>query len=171
VRTIVLGPRSADLDALIARRHALGHDLYDEVWEGEYHMAPAPHYQHGHLVMALGVALAPHARLAGLRLTDAFNLGEPDDYRVPDAGLHRSRGGSFLATAAMVIEVVSPDDESWLKFDHYARHGVDEVLIADPATETIAIFVLRAGAYERTDHSELLDLGAAALHGAIDWSD
>ena len=41
VRTVVLGPPPAEISALIARRHALGLDTHDEVWEGEYHMAPA----------------------------------------------------------------------------------------------------------------------------------
>jgi Uma2 family endonuclease len=71
----------------------------------------------------------------------------------------------------MAVEVVSPDDESWLKFDHYAVHGVDEVLIADPADRSIAIFCLMDGAYERTDRSALLDLTAAALVATIDWPD
>ena len=48
----------------------------------------------------------------------------------------------WLSTAAMVVEVVSPHDESWLKFDHYAAHGVDEVLIADPQDSTLHLFVL-----------------------------
>jgi Uma2 family endonuclease len=171
MRTIVLGPRTADLDALIARRHALGHDRFDEVWEGEYHMAPAPHSRHGLAVMSIGYALHAAAQRAGLMITDAFNLGEPDDYRVPDLGLLRAAGDVFLPTAAMAVEVVSPDDESWLKFDHYAVHGVDEVLIADPADRSIAIFCLVEGAYERTDHSALLDLTAAVLVATIDWPD
>jgi len=29
-------------EELIARRKALGQDLYDEVWEGVYHVAAAP---------------------------------------------------------------------------------------------------------------------------------
>jgi hypothetical protein len=33
VKTVVLGPRPAELDVLIARRQALGLDTFDEVWE------------------------------------------------------------------------------------------------------------------------------------------
>jgi hypothetical protein len=43
VRTIVLGPPPPELNALIARRQSLGLDTHDEVWKGEYHMAPAAH--------------------------------------------------------------------------------------------------------------------------------
>jgi hypothetical protein len=34
MRTVVLGTRPDELEALIARRHALGFDDHDEVWEG-----------------------------------------------------------------------------------------------------------------------------------------
>jgi hypothetical protein len=36
-----------------------------------------------------------------------------DDFRVPDAGLHRpGTGGFWNPTAALVVEIVSPGDES-----------------------------------------------------------
>jgi hypothetical protein len=47
------------LDALIARRRALGLDTHDEVWNGEYHMAPAAHSSHGWLDDQLAVPLYP----------------------------------------------------------------------------------------------------------------
>lgn len=31
-----------------------------------------------------------------------------------------------------MIEIISPGDETWAKFEIYARHGVDEILIAEP---------------------------------------
>ena len=69
----------------------------------------------------------------------------------------------------MVVEVVSPHDESWLKFDHYAAHGVDEVLIADPQDSTLHLFVLVDGAYQPAERSDLLDVTVADLHAAIEW--
>ena len=42
MRTVVLGERPPELDALIARRRSLGLDTFDEVWEGDYHMNPTP---------------------------------------------------------------------------------------------------------------------------------
>jgi hypothetical protein len=38
-----------DLKDLIERRRAIGADLYDEIWDGEYHLAPAAHPFHGYL--------------------------------------------------------------------------------------------------------------------------
>ena len=84
MRTVVLGPRPPELDALIARRRSLGLDTHDEVWKGEYHMAPSAHSSHGWLDQQLAELLGPLARAAGLGGTGPFNLGEPDDFRVPD---------------------------------------------------------------------------------------
>ncbi len=39
----------------------------------------------------------------------------------------------FVATAAMVVEVVSPGDETLEKLAFYASRGVEEVVVADPA--------------------------------------
>ena len=36
-----------DLEDFLARRRALGHDPHDEVREGDYHVAPDPHPDHG----------------------------------------------------------------------------------------------------------------------------
>jgi Uma2 family endonuclease len=171
MRTVILGPRTPEIDALIARRHALGQDHLDEVWHGEYHMAPAPNQRHGETVASLMFALHQAAERAGLIFTDSFNLGEPDDYRVPDLGLHRESGDAdWVPTAALVAEVVSPDDESWLKFGHYAAHAVDEVVIADPRQRTLAWFVLGAdGTYASVERSPLLGLDVADVVAALGW--
>lgn len=168
--TVVLGPPPPEVDALLGRRRALGQDRFDEVWEGSVHVSPAPGFAHGRVVSELLAVLRPAARAAGLTSTDAFNLGEPEDYRVPDVGLHReSSGGTWMATAALVVEVVSPDDESYAKFPFYARHRVDEVLIADPPTRSIRLWVLSAGVYDETGRSELLATSADEIAAAVDW--
>ena len=170
MRTVVMGDPPPEFDAWIARRRALGQDRFDEVWNGEYHMAPAPHQWHSYLVTQLTAILQLHANPLGLVTLDAFNLGVATNFRVPDLGLvRRLHDDVWVSTAAMVVEVVSPDDESWLKFDHYAAYGVDEVLIADPQDRTLHLFVLVGGRYEPTGQSSLLDVSAAELHQAIAW--
>ena len=77
VRTVVFGPPPAEISALIARRRALGLDTHDEVWEGEYHMAPAADVAHGWVDQQLAQLLAPLAAAAGLVATGPFNLGSP----------------------------------------------------------------------------------------------
>ena len=54
-------------------------------------------------------------------MTGPFNLRGPGDYRAPDQGCHRvGAGGTWLPSAALVVQVVSPDDESHAKPDSYA---------------------------------------------------
>ena len=43
-----------------------------------------------------------------------------------------------MPTAAVVVEVVSPDDETYEKSGFYAAHGVDELIVADPAGRSLS---------------------------------
>ncbi len=118
----------------------------------------------------LAVVLASPARKAGLVGTGPFNLGQPDDFRVPDQGYHRGLPGEvWVPTAAIVIEVLSPDDETWAKFDFYARRGVEEIGVADPLNADLRWLVLSGPTYRETRESGLLDLSVDELSGRIDW--
>ncbi|MGA2010896.1 MAG: hypothetical protein ABSH51_10270 [Solirubrobacteraceae bacterium] len=77
-------------------------------------MNPAPAGRRADIAQQLAEILGPPARRAGLvPMLSIFNLGEPDDYRVPDGGLHREREDRvYYATAALVVEIVSPADET-----------------------------------------------------------
>ncbi|MGH9115133.1 MAG: Uma2 family endonuclease [Acidimicrobiales bacterium] len=172
MKTVVLGDRPAALAALIERRHALGQDTFDEVWEGAYHMAPAPRFGHAFLDSEVGRVIGPLAKAAGLVLTGPFNLGGPDDYRVPDHGCHRGRPDPatvYLDTAAVVVEIVSPDDETFEKLPFYATHGVDEVLVIDSASQSVRVMRLAGDHYEDAPRSGLLGVEAAALGAGIEW--
>ena len=125
----------------------------------------------------LAAVLRRYGRPRGLVGSGPFNLGESDDYRVPDRGLHRARSADvWEATAAMVVEIVSPGDETFEKFGFYAAHGVDEVLVADSVSRVVRVWPLALAAedgaaveYEETGASALLDVTAAELTSAIDW--
>ncbi len=169
MRTVVLGPRPAELDAVIARRHALGLDTFDEVWEGDDHLAPAAHSSHGLLVHQVIVLLGPLAVEAGLIGSGPFNLGDADDFRVPDAGYHRVVPSStFVPTAAIAVEVVSPYDETWQKLGFYAAHEVDELLIVTSASRRLLWLVRDGGEYRESDVSRLLGAKSTLR---IDWPD
>jgi Uma2 family endonuclease len=168
--TVVLGERPTELQQIIERRQRLGQDRFDEVWEGVYHMSPAPGGPHGSVDKQLGLLLGPLASAARLEGTTAFNLGGPDDFRVPDGGYHREPPlATFFNTAAIVVEVVSPDDESYQKFGFYAAHGVDELIYADPQQRSVRIWRLREGEYAETGASALLGVTAEQLIADIDW--
>ncbi len=170
MKTVVLGPRPQALEALIRRRRQQGLDTFDEVWEGTYHVAPAAHPAPGYVHHALAVVLDPYARAAGLVATGPFNLGRPDDYRVPDHGYHRRLPEAvWVPTAAVVVEVVSPDDETFSKFSFYAAHQVDELLVADPGDRSVRCFRRDGAGYGEVADSELLGVDAARLTAGIDW--
>lgn len=169
MRTVVIGP-NADVDEIIARRRAYGQDLYDEVWEGEYHIAPAPSVAHALLQARLLLLLEPFAEAAGLISSAPFNLGTPGDYRVPDGGYHRVEPqGVWHDTAAIVVEIVSPDDETYAKFDFYAAHGVGEIIVADPTEKTVRCFHRTGSAFHEQPESTLLGVGVADLTASIRW--
>jgi Uma2 family endonuclease len=169
--TVVLGTPPPELEALKERRHRSGLDRLDEVWEGVYHMVPAPSHAHASVSAQLLIALGSVAGAAGLEPTSEFNLGESEsDFRVPDGGLHRpGASGIWHATAALVIEVVSPGDESWKKLPFFAAHDVDEVLIVDPAKRSIDWLGLDGGEYHPIARSGLIELSTSELDERIDW--
>jgi hypothetical protein len=170
--TLVLGAPPPELEALLARRRRAGLDRLDEVWQGVHHMVPAPSFEHARITQQLALLLDGPARAAGLlAVMGEFNLGESEhDFRVPDGGLHRpGAAGVWLATAAVVVEVLSPDDESRQKLSFYAEHHVDEVLLVDPAERSVTWLALRDGAYEPAARSGLVDLGPAELAAQLDW--
>ena len=169
--TLVRDPQPAEFEALLERRRRLGQDLFDEVWEGVLHMNPAPHSQHARLEWQLAGILAPLAKRAGRRALGQFNLGEDRDYRVPDGALVRPGPDAvYLPTAALVLEIVSPGDESWAKLEFYAAHGVGELLIVDPQEKTVSWMGLEGGEYRHLKRSRLIELGAAELAEQIDWA-
>ncbi len=167
MRAVVLDPPTAGLDEVLERRRRSGLDRLDEVWEGVLHMVAAPSYGHGDLESQLHAILRPLARRAGLTMIGQSNLGEGEhDFRVPDSALHRpGASGTWHATAALVVEIVSPGDESWEKLPFYAAHHVDEVLIVDPTERSVDWLVLHDGEYRPIQRSTLIELGADELAG------
>ncbi len=177
MRTLLHDPLPAEVEALLERRRRLGLDRKDEVWEGVLHVVPAPSHRHSALGAQVKRLLAAPATAAGLTVTDDFNLGDSkQNFRVPDGGLHRpDPADMWHPTAALVIEIVSPDDETWEKLPFYAAHEVDEVLILDPDERSVTWLALASsgagasGDYEPIERSGLIELGPAELAQQIDW--
>jgi Uma2 family endonuclease len=170
--TLVMDPAPPEIEALIESRERLGLDHRDEVWDGVLHMNPPPTVEHQGIVQQLYDLLKPLATAAELvPLFQVFAVGEGrDDHRVPDGGLFRSQPhGVWQGTAALVIEVVSPDDKSWDKFEFYAEHDVEEILIVDPQKRAVDWLRLIGGEYKPTERSGLIEMGASQLAAQIDW--
>jgi Uma2 family endonuclease len=168
--TLVLDPPPPQLQELLELRHRIGVDRQDEVWEGVYHMIPPASIVHSLVAQQLSVLLDAPARAHGLVVGMEFGLGAKDNYRAPDLGVHSEpQLGIRVPTAAIVVEILSPEDETWKKLPFYAEHEVDELLIVDPVSRSVTWFALREGEYQRVDRSEILGLDASTLAEQIDW--
>jgi Uma2 family endonuclease len=168
--TLILDPLPVEIDELLYRRKQLDLDRADEMWDGVLHVNPTPHGRHGRVLQQLTEIFGPLARTAGLIAMADFNLGTKGNYRVPDSGILRSGPDRlYYPTAALVVEIVSPKDESWAKLPFYAAHDVDEVLIVDPKKREIHWLGLRGDRYEPIERSGLIDFGPAELAERIVW--
>jgi len=172
--TVILDPEMPGVSALVSERARLGVDRHDELWDGLLHMSPWPNPRHGAVDASVMLLIGPRGRRSGLVPVTGFNVGDlSHNYRAPDGGLLRTAdlagSDTSVDSAALVWEIVSPGDESWLKFDFYAAHNVAELVIVDPRTREVHWFRLVAGRYERTDRSLLVDLSTSELAAQIDW--
>jgi Uma2 family endonuclease len=137
--------------ALLADRLWRGADRWDEMWDGELHMVPPPSERHQdvsfRLIRVLGSIAEERGLLARFE-TGLFRPGVENDYRVPDQlyatpALRSERG--IEGAAELVVEILSPTDETYRKLDWYASVGVGEVLVVDPETRRVELFALRGG--------------------------
>lgn len=141
-------------DEELADRRAKGLDRWDETWEGVLHMTPAPSYEHQRIVTSLIEFLGPLCR--GARrgtLVAGVNVfrrrGDGSDYRIPDltfvaAGREHVLGPEGIEGGGpdAVIEIRSPDDETYEKLPFYAAIGVREVIVCDRDSKQPRIFTL-----------------------------
>ncbi len=137
---------------LLDERRAKGLDKSDEMWEGELHMVPPPSDRHQAVGAELFLVLAPLAKERGLlpRCDPAglFRPGADDDWRVPDQMYARPEVRSergIEGGASLVVEILSPHDETYEKLGWYASVGVGEVLVVEPETRRVELFANRDG--------------------------
>lgn len=158
-------------EAFIAERQRLGHDGHDEIWDGVYHVAPNAASSHGRIAGDVALALGRRAKSAGLVWSTGFNLGQARNYRVPDGAAYRPvADGVYLETAALVVEVLSPRDETFRKFDFYFARGVEELIVVDPVALRCRIWVRGEAGFLETDGSKLLDVRMSDLDKEITWT-
>jgi len=114
--------------------------------------------------------LLPYVDRARLHITTAFNVGTPRDFRVPDLGVHRTTDlGVWNATAAIAVEVLSPQDSAWEKLGFYAEHEVDEVVMVDPDERTVVWLARSGDTYVEVERSAVLDVDVGEIVGQIEW--
>lgn len=150
MRALLLEPDPAWLED----RRRKGLDRFDEVWDGVLHVVPFPTADHQRIERELERVLIPIARSFGLEVFHNFGIyssrDSDMDYRGPDVMVvdpaNVSRRG-VEARAELVVEILSPNDESREKMPFYAKCGIPELWILDPTTREIEVFVLQEGTY------------------------
>jgi Uma2 family endonuclease len=75
---------------------------------------------------------------------------------------------TFEPTAGIIVEIVSPGDETYAKLGFYFAHGVREVLIVDPDRATVEWYGRGADGLTRTGRKQLRDLTESALSDQLD---
>ncbi len=168
---VIHSPAPCEIEDFLERRRHLGLDLFDEVWEGVLHVVPGPAGRHAALDQQVAELLGPPARAAGLEVWGPTNIGDADDYRVPDRSVHRrpDPDAVFHATAALVVEIVSPGDTSWRKLDFYAGAGVEELVIVDPQERTVTWMASAGDSWQPARTSTVLGIEVATLVDGIRW--
>jgi Uma2 family endonuclease len=142
---------------LIAERQACGGDLYDEVWEGLYMMAPLANNEHQDIQFGLCTAIrmafgwgSPPRVLAGANVSDRAE-GWEHNYRCPDVvvvlpdGVARDCHTHFHGGPDFCGEIVSPGDRSRDKLAFYAGISVRELLLIDRDPWQLELYKLDAG--------------------------
>lgn len=146
---------------ITAYRQANGSDRWDEIWEGVLHMVPMPSRKHQNLEFEMEEWLRRNwARSSGGRVYHDVNVareGSPGgwthDYRVPDLVLllperfHIDRDDYFEGAPSVVVELRSPEDETYDKMLWYAALGVPEVWIVDRDSRCPEMYQLRPEGY------------------------
>jgi Uma2 family endonuclease len=143
-------------DEELAQRRAWGLDRRDEMWDGVLHMTPAPNVEHQRILDELMAFLIPHLSAIGRgTLRSGISIFRaPKDYRIPDLTFIAA-GREFVlhddgvrdGAPDAVIEIRSPDDETYEKPPFFAAIGTAEVIVIDRDTKRPEIFRLAGSQY------------------------
>ncbi|HEX5058913.1 MAG TPA: Uma2 family endonuclease [Kofleriaceae bacterium] len=162
----------------LEERRRLGHDKRDEVWDGVLHMVPQPGTTHQGLEVELIYALKALVEARGYRLfveTSLFGAAGEKNYRVPDLSVVAPSDFSERGLeqhAEIVVELLSPNDESRDKLPFYAMCGVGEVWLIEPKTRTIEVLSLDDAYGSTRTESAVLGIRFSTVDGPklrLDW--
>lgn len=165
-------------ESFVAQRRRLGIDKQDERWDGQWHFVNPPHSWAPLLNGALLVVLGPLAERVGLRPYGGAGIFAhlESDWRVPDEVYARpdQQIEEGLVGAELVVEIRSPDDESYAKLPFYAGRGITEALIVHRDRRFELFRLDGAGAYQpvKDGRSTVLGVTFSTVEGPklrIEW--
>jgi Uma2 family endonuclease len=130
-----------------------------EIIDGNLLMAPAPDMWHQDWSRELMVIVAAYAKRTKLGkvfaavdvVLDAENTVQPDLVFVSSANLGIIQHRAIFGTPDLVVELVAPSSvrrDRYEKKELYARFGVKEYWIGDPANKTLEVLTLKEGRYQ-----------------------
>ncbi|HZO74160.1 MAG TPA: Uma2 family endonuclease [Ktedonobacteraceae bacterium] len=130
-----------------------------EIVAGVLYMTPSPNKSHQDAVLWFSHYLLLYVRIAGLGqvFVAPFDVElapdvvvQPDIVVVLNAGLEKITPTRIIGPPDLVVEVSSPGTAGYdrhIKQDAYARAGIQEYWIADPAAQTVEVLLLEGGGY------------------------
>ena len=164
MKLVILDP--ADRASLIRRRRRLGHDRFDEVWDGVYVMSPLANNEHQDVVTQLASCLVFAIGLPGLgKVLAGANVSDrttewKKNYRCPDVLVFlpgssaQNKKSHWLGGPDFAVEVVSRHDRSREKFDFYPQVGTRELLLVDRYPWALELYRLNdQGAFDLVGRS------------------
>jgi Uma2 family endonuclease len=140
--------------------YRLDDDQRYEIIDGNLLMAPAPDTFHQDWSRGLFRIIDRHVRAHGLGklyyapidvVLDSENTVQPDLIFVPNANLDIIKQRAIFGTPDLLVELISPSSvkrDRYEKKELYARFGVKEYWIGDPANKSLEILTLKDGHYE-----------------------
>jgi Uma2 family endonuclease len=148
------------LPDVAALRRRNGSDQWDEMWDGILHMPPLPNTRQQDLESQLETYVrqvwTPRTRWKAYhQINVSLPGGWPNDYRIPDlvmlspARFAIDKIEYFEGAPDVVIEIRSPDDETYEKFGFYAKLVVPEVWVIDRDTREPEVYLLRGKRYRK----------------------
>ncbi len=152
---------------LLAERVATGADRYDEVWEGTTMMTPMPNDEHQQIVSRLISIFEEVIGWPGLGdIRPGVNISDRKDdwkqnYRVPDVAVFLAEtaaencGGFWYGGPDLVVEIISPGDETRNKLPFYESIRTREVLLIDRDPWQLELYRLRDDALRLAGMSAL----------------
>ncbi len=140
--------------------YRLDDDQRYEIIDGNLLMAPAPDTWHQSWIGELYVILRTHVQKRELGkvfvapvdvVLDVENTVQPDLVFIAKANLGIIKQRAIFGTPDLLIELISPSSVRRDRYDKkelYARFGVKEYWIGDPANKSLEILTLKEGRYE-----------------------
>jgi Uma2 family endonuclease len=139
---------------------SLGPEKRCEIIDGELFMPPSPDTWHQEWSFDLSMLVGAHVKRHKLGrffvapldvVLDPENTVQPDLIFVANSNLGIIQRRAIFGAPDLLIELISPSTVRRDRYDKkeiYARFGVKEYWIGDPANKSLEILVLKAGRYE-----------------------